>query len=80
MSKRTFASLFTIIFIAAVLFRAVGLDLRPMHHDEANQALKFGLLLEKENTATTRPTTMGPACIIFRSPSPGGSLEAHWPA
>ena len=30
----------------ALAFRLVSADLRPMHHDEANQAVKFGQLLE----------------------------------
>ncbi len=34
------------ILLAALALRLVGLGLRPMHHDEANQALKFGTLLE----------------------------------
>jgi uncharacterized protein (TIGR03663 family) len=47
MSKRAFASLFLAVFILAVSLRTARLDLRPMHHDEANQAIKFGQLLEK---------------------------------
>lgn len=35
------------ILLAAVSLRLAGLALRPMHHDEANQALKFGSLLER---------------------------------
>ena len=45
--KAAFTVLFLIAVFAAVLFRVVHLDLRPMHHDEANQAVKFGDLLEK---------------------------------
>jgi uncharacterized protein (TIGR03663 family) len=47
MNKAAFRGLFFIIVVGALLFRLLGLDLRPMHHDEANQAVKFGLLLEK---------------------------------
>lgn len=47
MSKRAFASLFLAVFLLAVILHTARLDLRPMHHDEANQALKFGQLLEK---------------------------------
>jgi len=47
MSKAAFRGLFFIIIVGALLFRLIGLDIRPMHHDEANQAVKFGLLLEK---------------------------------
>ena len=48
MSKNTaFYGLFFLVICAALLFRTANLDLRPMHHDEANQAVKFGELLEK---------------------------------
>lgn len=48
MKKRAvFTVLFFLIVLTAILIRAAGLNLRPMHHDEANQAVKFGLLLEK---------------------------------
>jgi uncharacterized protein (TIGR03663 family) len=47
MSKRAFASLFIAVFLLGAILRLARLDLRPMHHDESNQALKFGLLLEK---------------------------------
>ena len=35
-----------LVFAGALAIRLAGLDIRPMHHDEANQALKLGLLLE----------------------------------
>ena len=47
MKKKTFAYLFFFILAFGLLVRSYELDLRPMHHDEANQAAKFGLLLEK---------------------------------
>ena len=47
MNKTAFGGLFLIVLCGGVLLRAPGLGLRPMHHDEANQAVKFGLLLEK---------------------------------
>jgi uncharacterized protein (TIGR03663 family) len=41
------ASIVVVVALAAGLaLRMVQLDTRPMHHDEANQALKFGALLE----------------------------------
>jgi uncharacterized protein (TIGR03663 family) len=46
-SKFAFNGLFLLVVVTALIFRAVWLDLRPMHHDEANQAVKFGSLLEK---------------------------------
>ncbi len=47
MSKRAFAALFIAVFLIGSGLRLGRLDLRPMHHDEANQALKFGHLLEE---------------------------------
>lgn len=46
MNRTVAAALLVLVFAGALVFRLAGLDLRPMHHDEANQALKFGLLLE----------------------------------
>ncbi len=39
--------LFVLILAAGLWFRVARLDKRPMHHDEANQAVKFGRLLEE---------------------------------
>jgi uncharacterized protein (TIGR03663 family) len=47
MTKKAFRGLFLCAVLGALLFRTVRLDVRPMHHDEANQALKFGDLLER---------------------------------
>jgi len=46
MNKGAFFSLFAMAFLLAFGLRLGRLDLRPMHHDEANQAVKFGALLE----------------------------------
>jgi uncharacterized protein (TIGR03663 family) len=46
MSKPVFRGLVPLVVLAALLLRLPGLSLRPMHHDEANQAMKFGTLLE----------------------------------
>ena len=35
-----------IALAAGLALRLARLDVRPMHHDEANQAVKFGALLE----------------------------------
>jgi uncharacterized protein (TIGR03663 family) len=45
--KPAFFAFFLLVVCAALFFRVIRLDLRPMHHDEANQAIKFGDLLEK---------------------------------
>ena len=47
MTKQAFRGLVLCAVLGALLFRTVRLDLRPMHHDEANQAVKFGDLLER---------------------------------
>jgi uncharacterized protein (TIGR03663 family) len=47
MTKKAFRGLFICAVLGALLFRVVRLDVRPMHHDEANQAVKFGDLLER---------------------------------
>jgi len=46
MSKAAFRGLVPLVVLGALLFRLPGLGLRPIHHDEANQAMKFGRLLE----------------------------------
>jgi uncharacterized protein (TIGR03663 family) len=46
MSKTIFCGLFIASLLLALALRAGRLELRPMHHDEANQAVKFGILLE----------------------------------
>ena len=47
MTNKAFRGLFICAILGALLFRVVRLDVRPMHHDEANQAVKFGDLLER---------------------------------
>ncbi len=39
-------SLFLLVILIAIVLRAPGLTLRPMHTDEAVHAVKFGMLLE----------------------------------
>jgi uncharacterized protein (TIGR03663 family) len=46
MSNRAFSAGMLGILCLALFLRVPRLGLRPMHHDEANQALKFGALLE----------------------------------
>jgi uncharacterized protein (TIGR03663 family) len=46
MSKAAFACVVAGALVLALAFRLAGLELRPMHHDEANQAVRFGQLLE----------------------------------
>ncbi|MGE5361112.1 MAG: hypothetical protein ACM3NQ_19010, partial [Bacteroidales bacterium] len=46
MRKAFFWGLFALALVLGLALRLPRLDARPMHHDEANQALKFGGLLE----------------------------------
>jgi uncharacterized protein (TIGR03663 family) len=46
MSRAGAAALIALALTAGLALRAARLDARPMHHDEANQAVKFGELLE----------------------------------
>ncbi|MFC2161820.1 flippase activity-associated protein Agl23 [Acidobacteriota bacterium] len=46
MKRAVFSGLFILVLFLGLLFRLNHLDRRPMHHDEANQAVKFGNLLE----------------------------------
>ncbi len=66
--KPAFYGLFLLAFCAAILFRVVRLDLRPMHHDEANQAVKFGELLEKGEYTYDPIEHHGPSLYYFSLP------------
>jgi uncharacterized protein (TIGR03663 family) len=46
MTPRSAGALLAIALGAGLAMRLARLDVRPMHHDEANQAVKFGALLE----------------------------------
>lgn len=47
MTNKAFRGLFLCAVLGALALRFVRLDVRPMHADEANQAAKFGDLLER---------------------------------
>jgi uncharacterized protein (TIGR03663 family) len=47
MTKTAFRALFLCAVAGALVFRTARLGVRPMHADEANQAVKFGDLLER---------------------------------
>ena len=46
MTRAGVSAVVAIALTAALALRLARLDVRPMHHDEANQAVKFGTLLE----------------------------------
>ena len=47
MTRGCAGALVAIALISGLALRLARLDVRPMHHDEANQAVKFGALLER---------------------------------
>jgi uncharacterized protein (TIGR03663 family) len=68
MNKKAFAGLFLLIVLGAAGLRLTGLGLRPMHHDEANQALKFGALLERGEYRYDRADHHGPSLYYLSLP------------
>ena len=68
MKKKGFIYLFVFILAVSLLVRLYKLDLRPMHHDEANQAYKFGQLLEKGEYRYDPADHHGPTLYYFSLP------------
>ena len=68
MNKKAFAGLFLLIVLGAAAFRLADLGLRPVHHDEANQALKFGALLEKGAYRYDKTDHHGPSLYYLTLP------------
>jgi uncharacterized protein (TIGR03663 family) len=68
MNKKAFTGLFLLIVIAAAAFRLIDLGVRPMHHDEANQALKFGALLEGGEYRYDKADHHGPSLYYLSLP------------
>jgi uncharacterized protein (TIGR03663 family) len=68
MNKKAFAGLFLLIVIGAAAFRLADLGRRPMHHDEANQALKFGALLERGEYRYDKADHHGPSLYYLSLP------------
>lgn len=57
-----------IALIAGLALRLAGLDQRPMHNDEANQAIKFGELLERGEYAYDAFDHHGPTLYYLTLP------------
>jgi uncharacterized protein (TIGR03663 family) len=68
MSKAAFWILFLATLVLAVGIRLLRLDVRPMHHDEANQAIKFGTLLETGDYRYDRNDHHGPTLYYATLP------------
>ncbi len=81
MTKKAFFWLFSLTFLVDLIFRVTRLELRPMHHDEANQALKFGALLEKGEYRYDRTDHHGPSLYYLTWPFArllgGGTLASQ---
>lgn len=69
MSQRAFVVLVAGALAAALALRAVGLDQRPMHHDEANQGVRFGYLLETGEYRYDRTDHHGPTLYYLTLPA-----------
>ena len=57
-----------IALAAGLTLRLARLDVRPMHHDEANQAVKFGALLERGEYAYDARDHHGPTLYYVTLP------------
>jgi uncharacterized protein (TIGR03663 family) len=68
MKKSALRGLFFAALAAALFVRLSGLSLRPMHHDEANQAVKFGRLLETGEYQYDKTDHHGPALYYLTLP------------
>ena len=69
MTPRRFRTLVAALFLAALAVRSVRLGLRPMHHDEANQAVKFGALLERGEYRYDKAEHHGPTLYYATLPA-----------
>ncbi len=69
MTKKAFAGLFLCAVLGALFFRVTRLDVRPMHADEANQAVKFGDLLERGDYRFDPKDHHGPTLYYLTLPA-----------
>jgi uncharacterized protein (TIGR03663 family) len=67
-SRIGFATLVGVALVLAIGLRVIDLDRRPMHHDEANQAVKFGVLLETGDYRYDRSDHHGPTLYYLTLP------------
>jgi uncharacterized protein (TIGR03663 family) len=69
MTRAGAGALVAIALTAALALRLARLDVRPMHHDEANQAIKFGDLLERGEYRYDSRDHHGPTLYYLTLPS-----------
>ena len=67
-SKSSAFLLLLAIVVAALILRCWHLDRRPMHHDEANQAVRTGMLLESGEYRYSPEDHHGPALYYLTLP------------
>ncbi len=68
MKKAAWGGTFLVILAGALFLRTAALALRPMHHDEANQAMKFGALLETGEYRYDKDDHHGPSLYYLTLP------------
>ncbi len=68
MSRAVFWGGFVAAFALSLVFRLAHPDVRPMHHDEANQAVRFGTLLETGEYHYDRHDHHGPTLYYLTLP------------
>jgi uncharacterized protein (TIGR03663 family) len=68
MNKAAFSVVAASAVVLGLAFRLAWLDLRPMHHDEANQAVRFGQLLETGEYRYDRNDHHGPTLYYLTLP------------
>ncbi len=68
MNKAAFSVVAAGAVVVGLAFRLGWLDLRPIHHDEANQAVRFGQLLETGDYRYDRNDHHGPTLYYLTLP------------
>jgi uncharacterized protein (TIGR03663 family) len=68
-AQAAFVGVVLAALVLALAFRLARADLRPMHHDEANQAVKFGELLETGDYRYDRHDHHGPTLYYLTLPA-----------
>jgi uncharacterized protein (TIGR03663 family) len=69
MTRAGAAACVVLALLAGLALRLARLDVRPMHHDEANQAVKFGALLERGEYRYDAHDHHGPTLYFLTLPS-----------
>ena len=69
MTRAGAAALVALALTAGLAMRVARLDERPMHHDEANQAVKFGALLDRGEYRYDAHDHHGPTLYYLTVPS-----------